>query len=354
MNTRREFGALMGGAALAATTYSFAKAENGRRPRVAITAPSNLGLRPLRSVAHVIGRLLPIGLGILAACSPLDHQDSDALNAAAKLPQLWTPAAIATDRYESSPTFTPDGREMYFVSADRQFRNYRILRSRCGSGVWSAPEPVPFGLPLPIIEADPHVTQDGKRLYFISSRQAPDREDFDIWYVERTGAGAWGSPQRLPEPVNSPAAELLPRTSGDGTLYFGSDRSGGFGQSDIYAATQQPDGSWSVVNVGPPVSTAANDFEAEVSTDGRALVLVSDRGDKSHLYRFTRRDGKWVAAGQIPASDEVFQVGPILSPAGDRLLFAQTAGQRSGEIYMLDLEKRPDPSWPPCRTDATR
>lgn len=299
------------------------------------------------------GRLLPTALCALTACALFNGQNTTT-KGVANLSQIWTPAAVGTDRYESSPTFTPDGREMYFVSADRHFRNYRILRSRCEQGSWSPPEPVPFGLPLPIIEADPHVTRDGTRLYFISSRQAPEREDFDIWYVDKMADGGWGVPQRLPEPVNSSAAELLPRTSSDGTLYFGSDRPGGFGQGDIYAATEQSDGGWKVVNVGLPVNTAANDYEAEISGDGRTLILVSDRGDKSHLYRFAKRDGGWREVGQIPAANDVFQVGPILSPAGDRLLFAQAVGERSGEIYLIDLDSNPDQSWPPCSPSAAR
>ena len=296
-------------------------------------------------IGQVIGRLLAV------LCAPATFALFDenlATTDTARLPQLWTPASIMTAGYESSPTFTPDGREMYFVSADANFRNYRILHSRCEAGSWSAPNPVSFGLPLPVIEADPHVTRDGKRLYFVSSRQAPEREDFDIWYVDKMASGEWGVPQRLPEPVNSPGAELLPRTSRDGILYFGSDRPGGFGQGDIYAATERTDGSWNVVNVGPPVSTAANDYEAEIAADGHMLILVSDRGDISHLYRFTKRDGDWREIGRIPADDDIFQVGPILSPAGDRLLFAQAAGERSGEIFMLDLEGDPEKSWPPC------
>lgn len=304
-------------------------------------------------VAHVIGRLIWVGLCALAGCTPLDRQGSTTSDAA-EVPQLWTPAAITTDGYESSPTFTPDGREMFFVSADRQFRNYRILRSLCEGGTWSTPEPIAFGLPLPIIEADPHVTRDGQRLYFISSRQAPEREDFDIWFVEKTDNGAWGEPQRLPEPVNSPAAEIMPRVTGDGTLYFGSDRPGGFGGNDIYAATQGRNGRWTVVNVGPPVSTATDDYEAEISIDGRTLILVSDRGDKSHLYRFVKRSGEWVETGRIPAAADVFQVGPLLSPTADRLLFAQAFPERSGEIFLLDLKDDPDRSWPPCRIRASK
>lgn len=99
---------------------------------------------------------------------------------------VWTPPAIASDQYEATPTFTPDG----------------------------------------------------KRLYFISMRQDPAKDDFDIWYVEQAREDAWSEPRRLPEPVNSTGAELLPRADRDWKLYFGSDRAGGFGQGDIYVATQ--------------------------------------------------------------------------------------------------------------------
>jgi len=60
-------------------------------------------------VAHVIGRLIWVGLCALAGCTPLDRQGSTPSDAA-EVPQLWTPAAITTDGYESSPTFTPDER----------------------------------------------------------------------------------------------------------------------------------------------------------------------------------------------------------------------------------------------------
>jgi Tol biopolymer transport system component len=266
---------------------------------------------------------------------------------------LWTPAAIASDGYESSPTFTPDGRVMIYLAADQDFATYRLMQSTCEKGAWGAPVPPSFARPLPVIEADPFVTPDGKRLYYISSRHAPEREDFDIWYVERTADGGWGEPQRLPEPVNSPAAELLPRVDAAGRLYFGSSRKGSAGGGDIYVATEVRPGEWTVTNLGPPASAGAYDYEAEISHDGRTLITVSDRGDRSHLYRYRRAGDRWVEAGQIPADPGQFQVGPLLSPKGDRLLFAQRHGARSGEIFLIDLVPDPDRSWPPdCRDQA--
>jgi hypothetical protein len=242
---------------------------------------------------------------------------------------------------------------MYFMQADARFERYRLYWSRCENGAWSKAALAPFARP-DVQEGDPGVTPDGKRLYYISMRQDPMQEDFDIWYVERTRAGAWSEPQRLPEPVNSRGSELLPRANGSGRLYFGSDRAGGHGQGDIYVASQDAAGRWNVDNVGPPVSTAAYEYEAEISRDGRTLVAVIDRGDRSHLYRFELENGRWVERGRIPAFAHVFQVGPLLSPGADRLLFAQADGKRSGELFLFDLSEGTGERWPPCSQRAPR
>ncbi len=149
-------------------------------------------------------------------------------------PQRWTPPAIASNQYEATPTFTPDGREMYFMQSNPPFDHYRLRWSRCESGAWTPPMRPSFAAEN-VHEGDPFVTPDGKRIYFISMRHDPDpkSEDFDIWYVDRIGNGGWTEPKRLPEPVNSRGAELLPRADVTGVLYFGSNRPGGHGLGDI-------------------------------------------------------------------------------------------------------------------------
>jgi hypothetical protein len=259
----------------------------------------------------------------------------------------WTPAEITTDQYESSPTFTPDGREIFFMSSNTSFDRYRILWSRCEAGVWTPPQPPPFAAAPPVLEADPFVTADGRRLYFISSRETQKPDDLDIWYVDRTADDGWTVARRLPEPVNSDAPELLPRGDAAGRLFFGSSRDGGLGQGDIYVATPAENGTWRVGNLGPPVNTAAFEYEADIARDGRTLIVVADRGDRSHLYRFTLQRGGWVEQGRVPALEHVFQVGPLLSPAADRLLFAQADGKRSGELFLIDLAPGADSAWPP-------
>lgn len=80
-------------------------------------------------MAHLIRCLALLALLGPGACVPVGPSPAPDEPSGATV--RWTPAAIVTEGYESSPTFTPDGQEMYFVSADRRFRNYRILRSQC-------------------------------------------------------------------------------------------------------------------------------------------------------------------------------------------------------------------------------
>jgi hypothetical protein len=268
-------------------------------------------------------------------------------NAGTTAPTLFTPAELSSDQYESSPTFTPDGRQVFYMLADPEFDRYRLMWSQCVDGRWSAPRPPLFAAAPEIFEGDPFVTTDGARLYFISARQGDKKDDFDIWYAEREADGHYRSVRRLPEPVNSLDAELLPRATRDGRVYFGSDRPGGHGQMDIYIATPAQDETWSVANLGPPISTTAGEYEVEVSRDERTLIVVADRGDRSHLYHYEKREGQWREIARIPARGDVFQVGPLLSPSADRLLFAQADRKLSGEWYVIDLKPEVDQRWPP-------
>lgn len=77
------------------------------------------------------------------------------------------------------------------------------------------------------------------------------------------------------------------------SLYFASNRPGGFGGLDIYASQRASlDDPWGPpVNLGPPINSAANDHCALLLPDGHTLIFVSARpggfGDND-LY-FSRR-----------------------------------------------------------------
>ena len=149
-------------------------------------------------------------------------------------PDVFAAGVISTGDFDSHPAFMPDGKTLYFVRSTPNFNLWTILVSRFERGKWSEPEVAPFSGQYS--DADPFITPDSKRLYFISSRPVTGKkmQDLDIWFVEQTEKDTWSEPKNLGAPVNSDGAEWYPTMTKDGTLYFGSDRAGGKGRTDIY------------------------------------------------------------------------------------------------------------------------
>ena len=86
--------------------------------------------------------------------------------------------------------------------------------------------------------------------------------------------------------INSPSGEQGPAISKDGrSLFFGSDRPGGFGGNDIWVSqrawVQDPWGP--PVNLGAVVNTAGADNIPTLSRDGHWLFFNSDRPGTSGI-----------------------------------------------------------------------
>ena len=139
---------------------------------------------------------------------------------------IFAEGVISTAEYESHSQFTPDGKQLYFVKSTPNFSFWTIARSRFENGKWTAPEVAPFSGQYS--DADPFITADGSRLFFISNRPAPGKtnRDLDIWVMEKTSTG-WSEPRNPGPPVNSPgnewfptATEFAPKVSPDGKTFF--------------------------------------------------------------------------------------------------------------------------------------
>lgn len=259
----------------------------------------------------------------------------------------WQPARISSPLFESHAAFDPRTRDLYFVRSSKDFSGWRILTSHCGAEGWSEPAPPPFagdGL-----EADPWFTPDGSSLYFISTRSTDgvvQPKNLDIWRMDRGAAGKWGTPRRLPEPVNSAAAEWFPRLAEDGWLYFGSSRPGGLGKNDIWRARQDASGKWRVEDLGPAINTTGDEYEPLPAPDGRRMVIMAADG----LYE-SLSDGKggWLPKHKLGPDVDVngSEIGAAFSPSGRSMLFARDVkGELSGEFFLQ--RATPPEDWPPA------
>lgn len=267
-----------------------------------------------------------------------------ALLLAASVPEVWSVPPVSSNQFESHPAFDPWTGDLWFVRSTPEFQGWRIKLSRCGKAGWSGPVDAPIAGDG--VEADPWFSPDGRTLWFISTRTTDGvkRRDLDIWRVARGRNGRWGTPERLPAPVNSSGQEWFPRMAPDGWLYFGSDRPGGFGKTDIWRARQNKGGKWRVENAGPGLNTAADEYEPLPSPDGEWMLLSG----ADAYYRSERTAHGWgprVRLGpEINANGS--EIGAAFSPSGKSWLFARDMKDgRSGELLLTGTRE----GWPkPC------
>ena len=90
----------------------------------------------------------------------------------------------------------------------------------------------------------------------------------------------WSEPINLGPIVNSTSMDRAPAISKDGlSLYFASNRPGGFGGEDIYVSQRETrDDEWGpAMNLGPTVNTIDNEQVPAFSRDGHLLFFASNR-----------------------------------------------------------------------------
>lgn len=161
--------------------------------------------------------------------------------------------------------------------------------------MFSTPEPLPSPINLSnTLSATPWLSADGLTLYFASDRPGGYGK-FDLWVATRNSANDnWGEPANLGSNVNTSAPEAMPCLSSDGlTLYFGDGnpfgwppRNGTPGNFQIWTATRATQQSpWNIpTEVGAPVGTTSAESYPHLSRDGLSLYFASTRSSPYGLH----------------------------------------------------------------------
>ncbi len=191
--------------------------------------------------------------------------------------------------YEWDPHISPDGLELYFLLEwDRPDGSYEdgiwMTTRKTKDEPWSTQVNLGPKVNSSALENGPDISSDGLELYFSTRIDTADRPGFgshDIWVTTRKSKGdPWGTPVNLGPTVNSSALEGGPSISPDGlSLYFNSERPGGFGHRDIWVTTRKTkDDPWGTpVNLGPTVNSSGIENNPDISSDGSTLYFVSGR-----------------------------------------------------------------------------
>lgn len=207
-----------------------------------------------------------------------------------------TPSAAAvfnsTDE-DQAPGITTDGLTMYFTSrrpggpGGSMNSNIWVSTRASRTDAWSTPV-VDINLSTTYDDFEPQPDASHTHLVFYTYITATEK---DLYESTRPNTSSpWSTPVPITE-LNTSGAERSPFLSPDGlTIYFSSDRnSGSAGVNDMFYATRtsttQPFGTPVAMT---EINTANDDDDPWLSSDGRILMMTSDRSGDYEIYEARR------------------------------------------------------------------
>jgi outer membrane protein OmpA-like peptidoglycan-associated protein len=180
----------------------------------------------------------------------------------------------------------------------------------------------------PYNEGSACLSENGKHLYFARCNSPGGYGSCDIFVAELKADSTWDNVRNLGPNINSNGWDSQPSLSHSGdTLFFASDRLGGFGFSDIYYSVKAKDGTWQkAMNLGPIVNTRG--FEVSPFFHHKFNVLYfSSNGQPLSFGDFDI----YKSFKRMPVWDEPKNIGPLVNGPGSEYYF--TIDSESNYLY---------------------
>jgi hypothetical protein len=278
-------------------------------------------------------------------------------------------ASLNTRGWEDSPFLSGDGTRLYFMYtpwqtwpvffgrspylAGPERRAHHVNRDRnpwedsdiyvserYGDGTFSTPVNMEFN----DAQADCCVMTWAPDHFAYQRTQWANSALTDIYFLYRAD-GRWVRESAGPA-VNDPdSSDSNPHVTADGrTLFFTSDRAGGFGKHDLYVSTRVADGSWgNPRNLGPVFNTAANEDQIWVSPDQRTAYFNREPGPR--VLTTERRGGGWRAARPVRFGSQLVDGAEVsVSDDGTTIVLAVVRPDLE-DILLVQARRLPDGTW---------
>jgi outer membrane protein OmpA-like peptidoglycan-associated protein len=226
--------------------------------------------------------------------------------------------------------------------------NEELYYSKNYDGFWDEALPFSNVINSACNEGSACISRDGKTLYFARCKVTDFQYDCrdcmgacDL-YVSYFQDSVWTVPVNLGPNVNTTSWESQPTLSHtEDTLFFASDRIGGFGLSDIWFTYKTPTGWAPAQNMGPVINTRANEVSPfyhplhkvfYFSSNGQLLNFGTlDTSDYLYrtfdIYKSIYKNGAW---------QEPKNIGPLVNGKGDEYYF--TIDSRSKDLFYARSE----------------
>jgi outer membrane protein OmpA-like peptidoglycan-associated protein len=252
--------------------------------------------------------------------------------------------AINTGNDEYLPVATADESTLIFT---RKINNNEdFYKSVKVDGKWQTATYLSDRINTPEYnEGAQSISQDGKYLFFTGCNRPDGLGRCDIYISQKKGDD-WAKPFDLPPPVNTSGWESQPSISADGrTLYFVSNRKGGYGGYDIWKSTLTEKGWGEPENLGPNINTSFDEQSPFIHPDDSTLYFCSNGwpglGGKDLFVSRMDKDGKWQKPENLgyPINSNGDENGLSLTANGTYAFFSSNHldGLGGYDIYTFEL-----------------
>ncbi len=165
---------------------------------------------------------------------------------------------INSKDHEASISSSHDNKQLFIYKDDGGDGN--IYVSNYIDNSWTKPQKLPPPINSNSWETHASLSPDGNTLFYTSDRKG-GFGGLDIYMSKKLPNGRWGEANNLGDTINSEFNEDGPFILSNNTLYFCSEGHNTMGGYDIFYSKQKTDGTWSQpVNMGYPINTTDNDM----------------------------------------------------------------------------------------------
>jgi len=256
---------------------------------------------------------------------------------------------VNSSSYDNDASISDDGLSLYFTSnrpGGSGSYDIWVTTRETVQDPWG--EPVNLGPTVNNSDWDGPASISANDLeLYLGSRRPGGSGGVDLWITRRASVfDPWGEPVNLGSTVNSSAFEVKMSISTDGlSLIFDSDRSGGYGEHDLWVSTRPTlSDPWGTpVNLGSTVNSSAWDYAPALSADGLSLFFTSVRSGGHELWLTTREttDDPWGEPVNLgpEVNSSAGQGNPGISADGSTLYFGsrRPGGSGDNDIWQVSI-----------------
>lgn len=193
--------------------------------------------------------------------------------------------------------------------------------------MWTEAKPLE-GVNSGLNEGSAILSRDGKMIFFSKCEAPGGFGGCDIYTGILKEDSTWGEFLNMGPAINSNGWDSHPALSqSEDTLFFTSDRIGGFGLSDIYISIKDENGDWlKAINAGPIINTRQNEVSPFYHPKEKVLYYSSNgqllNFGEFDIYKTTNQNDNWI---------EPKNVGPLVNGPGSEFYF--TIDSKSEQLY---------------------